>query len=59
MISKLHEEREERCKVISPRESDRTFRVSMIFPRTSVGWRAIHFHEPPFCSKAAQAIALA
>jgi hypothetical protein len=52
-------ETEERCTVISARESDLTIRVSMIFPRTSVGWRAIHSHEPAFCSKAAQAIALA
>jgi hypothetical protein len=58
MISKLHEKQEE-CTVISPRESDRTFRLSMILPRTSVGWRAIHFHEPSFCSEAAQEIALA
>jgi ketosteroid isomerase-like protein len=34
-----------------------TFRVSMIFQRTSAGWRAIHFHESALSAQAAQAMA--
>ena len=36
-----------------------TFRVSMIFQRTSAGWRAIHFHESALSAQAAQAMASA
>jgi len=36
-----------------------TFRVSMIFHRTSAGWRAIHFHESALSAQAAQAMASA
>lgn len=35
------------------------FRVSMIFHRTSAGWRAIHFHESALSAQAAQAMASA
>jgi ketosteroid isomerase-like protein len=38
---------------------DPTFRVSMIFQRTSAGWRAIHFHESALSAQAAQAMASA
>jgi ketosteroid isomerase-like protein len=34
-----------------------TFRVSMIFQRTSAGWRAIHFHESALSAQAAQVMA--
>jgi ketosteroid isomerase-like protein len=33
------------------------FRVSMIFQRSAVGWRAIHFHESALSAQAAQAMA--
>ena len=33
-----------------------TFRVSMIFQRTSAGWRVIHFHESALSAQAAQAM---
>jgi ketosteroid isomerase-like protein len=36
-----------------------TFRVSMLFHRTSAGWRAIHFHESALSAQAAQAMASA
>jgi ketosteroid isomerase-like protein len=36
-----------------------TFRVSIIFQRTSTGWRAIHFHESALSAQAAQAMASA
>jgi ketosteroid isomerase-like protein len=36
-----------------------TFRVSMIFHRTSAGWRAIHFHESALSAQSAQAMASA
>jgi ketosteroid isomerase-like protein len=36
-----------------------TFRVSMVFQRTSAGWRAIHFHESALSAQAAQAMASA
>jgi ketosteroid isomerase-like protein len=31
-----------------------TFRVSVIFQRTSAGWRAIHFHESALSAQAAE-----
>jgi hypothetical protein len=34
-----------------------TFRVSMVFLRTSAGWRAIHFHESALSAQAAQVMA--
>jgi hypothetical protein len=36
-----------------------TFRVSMVFQRTSAGWRAIHFHESALSAQAAQVMASA
>lgn len=36
-----------------------TFRVTMIFQRYPVGWRAIHFHESSLSAQAAQAMASA
>jgi SnoaL-like domain len=36
-----------------------TFRVTMIFQRTSAGWRVIHFHESALSTQAAQAMASA
>lgn len=36
-----------------------TFRASMIFRRTAVGWRVIHFHESSLSAQAAQAMAAA
>jgi ketosteroid isomerase-like protein len=36
-----------------------TFRVSMIFHRSSASWRAIHFHESALSAQAAQAMASA
>jgi hypothetical protein len=36
-----------------------TFRVSMVFQRTSAGWRGIHFHESALSAQAAQVMASA
>jgi ketosteroid isomerase-like protein len=36
-----------------------TFRASMVFHRTSDGWRVIHFHESALSAQAAQVMAAA
>jgi uncharacterized protein (TIGR02246 family) len=36
---------------------DPTFRVTMVFEKTSAGWRLVHFHESALSAQAAQAIA--